>query len=749
MCGRNEDRDQLLTDSICRGHPQIKVQSVASPAGATATASIVNQPFNGHLNGRPSDPFDQEECYARCTVAANRAQSLTVIISQLDMAGMMGMMQVLAARARPIHQVYHGATTWTLPSLNGMTHQEQSDAEVASWDISRVSSWSEQTLPPLALAYKHRIVEAGETKSELKRLRLILVEAAELPGARSFVPSLKRIVKANYDQRHRVTLPPQHTDELLLWAYALDGKQHAMFWLSPENQETAPFSPILRHWQSATPVSTRILKGMHFFDAWRIAPTMRLNPLEYDDLDSFEGEPPPREKWELRAQADARTDAQLVREQTLQARAQNKTSAQMAAEIAQVHKLATLLAERVDFLADLACSRHGYMDHVRARTSAKADKKGLKRRAGDDPPDAPLVTPSVPAPSGVRALPMEVGNAGRGATSASSSTARASMDVDSATAKGPSTTDGAMTIPRELANDILAAIPHLPNEWPLAKIDLILQNTDKYYMSWRRFLFVHELLRTFNEKAAVNVLRTNAASLVEHLVEFLSEWIVTFLEPAREVTKVRDPELLFLHEKDYWFRAIWQDIHLAASLDRVKSRDRPPVGLVRCICKDARSRGEEGTGSWTPVKLSVSNVHIFVPIWMIPDPVRHVRLLASRDIQPKTKGWIEYKEGWFEIRQSEATAESTLCGMQIHYGDQRIDPFPTEEWKLIERFAQEGLLKQEVWSSRLQWLGVKAKIEIPLSGTGWVGGWGPRYLVLKRERGSSQGCRGRTKSGVS
>ena len=165
MCARNEDRDQLLTDSICRGHPQIKVQSVASSAGATATASIVNQPVNGHLNGRPTDPFDQEECYARCTVAATRAQGLTVIISQLDMAGMMGMMQVLAARARPIHQVYHGATTWTLPSLRGMSHQEQSDAEVASWDISRASSWSEQTLPPLALTYKRRSVEAGETKT--------------------------------------------------------------------------------------------------------------------------------------------------------------------------------------------------------------------------------------------------------------------------------------------------------------------------------------------------------------------------------------------------------------------------------------------------------------------------------------------------------------------------------------------------------------------------------------------------------
>ena len=64
MCARNEDRDQLLADSICRGHPQIKVQSLASSAGATATVSLVNQPVNNHVNGRPSDPFDQEECYA-------------------------------------------------------------------------------------------------------------------------------------------------------------------------------------------------------------------------------------------------------------------------------------------------------------------------------------------------------------------------------------------------------------------------------------------------------------------------------------------------------------------------------------------------------------------------------------------------------------------------------------------------------------------------------------------------------------
>ena len=171
------------------------------------------------------------------------------------------------------------------------------------------------------------------------------------------MPLLKRLVKDNYDQRHRVTLPHQYTDELLLWAYAFDGKQHAMFWLGPANEETDPFSPILRHWQSAVPIRADILPGMHFFDAWRIFPTMQIESDDHEDSDSFEGVLPPREKWEFRAQTNARTDAQLAREQTLQARAQNKTSAQMASEIAQVHKLTTLLAERVDFLADLACSK--------------------------------------------------------------------------------------------------------------------------------------------------------------------------------------------------------------------------------------------------------------------------------------------------------------------------------------------------------------------------------------------------------
>ena len=78
------------------------MNSVASSAGSTATMAVLVQSDRGHLNGWPSYPFDQEECHARATVAATRSQSLTVIISKLDMMGIMGMIQVLAARAHPL-----------------------------------------------------------------------------------------------------------------------------------------------------------------------------------------------------------------------------------------------------------------------------------------------------------------------------------------------------------------------------------------------------------------------------------------------------------------------------------------------------------------------------------------------------------------------------------------------------------------------------------------------------------------------
>ena len=140
----------------------VSINSVASSAGSTATMAVLVQSATGHVNGRPRYPFDQEECYARATVAATRSQSLTVIVSQIDMMGIMGMTQVLAARAHPIAEVYQTNSNWTMPELrNGETQLEQSEKEIASWRLDHAGRWTEQTEPPLAIFYMETKMRCG------------------------------------------------------------------------------------------------------------------------------------------------------------------------------------------------------------------------------------------------------------------------------------------------------------------------------------------------------------------------------------------------------------------------------------------------------------------------------------------------------------------------------------------------------------------------------------------------------------
>ena len=114
-------------------------ESAAQKAVAAKTAA------ERAANGWPSYPFDQEECYARATVAATRSQSLTVIVSPVDMMGIMGMIQVLAARAHPIQEAFQANSNWTMPELRtGETQLEQSDKEIASWRLNYAGHWQEQ-----------------------------------------------------------------------------------------------------------------------------------------------------------------------------------------------------------------------------------------------------------------------------------------------------------------------------------------------------------------------------------------------------------------------------------------------------------------------------------------------------------------------------------------------------------------------------------------------------------------------------
>ena len=51
------------------------------------------------------------------------------------------------------------------------------------------------------------------------------------------------------------------------------------------------------------------------------------------------------------------------------------------------------------------------------------------------------------------------------------------------------------------------------------------------------------------------------------MIEFLAEWLVTFLIPATHVLEVRAPHLSFIFLKEYWFRELYFGLKVTASFD--------------------------------------------------------------------------------------------------------------------------------------------------------------------------------------
>ena len=270
MSANNDDRDSMRKWDLAHDE-LVAFNSVASSAGSTATMAVLVQSATGHLNGW--HPFDQEECYARATVAATRSQSLTVIVSPIDMMGIMGMIQVLAARAHPIQEVFQANSNWTMPELcAGETQLEQSDKEIASWRLNYAGHWQEQTEPPLAIFYMETKIGGRSEDMRPVRLRLILVHAVEVRGAESWLGPLKNIRDTN---QAYPWMPRQNTESLLLWAFAADGDSRPFLWLGPKSTDDAN-TMVLRHWLINKVAPTFPLPGIFFFDAWRIHPGLEI-----------------------------------------------------------------------------------------------------------------------------------------------------------------------------------------------------------------------------------------------------------------------------------------------------------------------------------------------------------------------------------------------------------------------------------------------------------------------------------------
>ena len=94
----------------------LRVETIANSAGGTAAVAMVAQPSTGFLNGHfyadGSPTEDTEDCLGRITVGLTRSKSLTIVVSPLDMTGLIGMAQVLATLAYGSKGLRRGISTW-------------------------------------------------------------------------------------------------------------------------------------------------------------------------------------------------------------------------------------------------------------------------------------------------------------------------------------------------------------------------------------------------------------------------------------------------------------------------------------------------------------------------------------------------------------------------------------------------------------------------------------------------------------
>ena len=297
------------------------------------------------------------------------------------MMGIIGMIQVLAARAHPIQEVYQATSNWNMPELRaGETQLEQSDREIASWRLNYAGHWQEQTEPPLSVVYLK--TKVGGKSADMKSIRLILVSAADVRGAENWLGPLKTCRDSG---QIYPWLPRENTESLLLWAYATDGDSRPFLWLGPKSAEDAQ-TMTLRHWLLNKEVPTFPLPGIYFFDVWRIRPGLEIPAkltlgLTAVDLRHDEEMPP-----QPTAQDTSHGDLLLRRQEVLTTRADAKTVAESAMEVSYVMQLSQALLEAGDTIEESTQARHRYLavqkDHEEAKeTQGESKRLLLVRRA--------------------------------------------------------------------------------------------------------------------------------------------------------------------------------------------------------------------------------------------------------------------------------------------------------------------------------------------------------------------------------
>ena len=273
MTTATDHKNNLNRSSLKKNNPRsLRVETIANSAGGTAQVALVAQPGIGFLNGRfnrdgtPTE--DTEDCLGRITVGLTRSKSLTVLVSPLDMLGLMGMAQVLAAVAYGIKGVRRGETTWQWPDF-ATDPALENQAQMARWSINVAPGWH---FPPLAIANQYRDRETNQLKRQ--RYRLVLVKCSRYEWiARDRRDEVYAAVRTKHPWMPVQTLPSGFT-ETILFGYAADFTPLPTYICLSSGLYRARTGRIVekegRHQEIIS------LPGIFFFEGWRVQPSLNI-----------------------------------------------------------------------------------------------------------------------------------------------------------------------------------------------------------------------------------------------------------------------------------------------------------------------------------------------------------------------------------------------------------------------------------------------------------------------------------------
>ena len=642
----------------------LRVETIANSAGGTAQVSIVAQPSIGFLNtkyysnGSPTE--DTEDCLGRITVGLTRSKSLTLLVSPLDMMGLMCMAQVIAAIAYGIRGLRRGETTWSMPKFDPDPVQENL-AQLSRWSLNSAPTWE---YPPLAIANQYYDQQADEVKRA--RYRLILVRGSDL---RWLNRERFQEVQAGLRTQHK-WLPEQNLpfSEVVLYAYAADRTHSPTYVCLPSGLYKARTGHIVA--QTGPDQEILSLPGIYFFDGWRLHPKLPIP----DHLPR--AKEAPVQGTALNAPAPDTEPKRSPEEEArdiLAAAAKNQPEDGPSTRRAAVRACKYLRAMVSQYETTIQAV------HSAARTHTQRSKG--------------TVGPAVDYRPQGEALPV------------------ISADLTSELLHCLST----LPDPWPLAK--ITIDMEKPSQW-VSKL-CRLYFADEYA---KRTVGLPSRRHVPDIAGALRAVQAILPKLEVKMIEFLAEWMVTLLMPASHVLEVRAPHLSFMMLKEYWFRELYLGLKVTASFDRSESYTRVIDGQVRCITPEVKPQNLQVIWNVQFITVFVP-AWMIPPVYhsLRRESIKTTSSASSIGVQSVRPTWFEDTTPRDTTSQQPQDPQKEqpqpLHGLKLVIKEEVLPATDQPQFQSLELLAGRGLLAPDTWKCKRAQVSLKATIDVPMLGT--------------------------------